>query len=105
MNTKVQFDDKNRPTHDYLHKTSMNVVRGMDRNIPEDIPEYLGGSSVPVNIAPVAQTSASSISGSATPQGNLSAIGTHVVSPPFELSLCTPICAAAYAAPISASGT
>ena len=39
-------------------------------------PEYLGGSSVPVNIAPVAQTSASAISGSATPQGNLSAIGT-----------------------------
>ena len=33
-------------------------------------PEYLGGSSVPVNIAPVAQTSASSINGSATPQGN-----------------------------------
>ena len=31
-------------------------------------PEYLGGSSVPVNIAPVAQTSASAISGSATPQ-------------------------------------
>ena len=31
---------------------------------------------VPVNIAPVAQTSASAISGSATPQGNLSAIGT-----------------------------
>ena len=26
-------------------------------------PEYLGGSSVPVNIAPVAQTSASAISG------------------------------------------
>ena len=39
-------------------------------------PEYLGGSSVPVNIVPVAQTSASAISGSATPQGNLSAIGT-----------------------------
>ena len=31
-------------------------------------PEYLGGSSVPVNIAPVAQTSASAISGSATPR-------------------------------------
>ena len=39
MNTTVQFDDKNRPTLDYLNKTSMNVVRGMDRNIPEDIPE------------------------------------------------------------------
>ena len=42
-------------------------------------PEYLGGSSVPVNIAPVAQTSASAISGSATPQGNLSAIGTFAL--------------------------
>ena len=39
-------------------------------------PEYLGGSSVPVNIAPVAQTSASAISGSATPQGNQSGIVT-----------------------------
>ena len=39
MNTPVQFDDKNRPTQDYLKQTSMNVVRGMDRNIPEDIPE------------------------------------------------------------------
>ena len=39
MNTTVQFDDKNRPTHDYLQKTSMNVVKGMGRNIPEDIPE------------------------------------------------------------------
>ena len=42
-------------------------------------PEYLGGSSVPVNIAPVAQTSASAISGSATPQGNLAAMGTASV--------------------------
>ena len=39
-------------------------------------PEYLGGSSVPVSLTPIAQTSASAISGSATPQGNLSAIGT-----------------------------
>lgn len=39
MNTPVQFDDKNRPTQDYLKQTSINVVRGMDRNIPEDIPE------------------------------------------------------------------
>ena len=41
MNTTVQFDDKNRPTHDYLQKTSMNVGRGMDRNIPEDISEEM----------------------------------------------------------------
>nr|QJB20985.1 MAG: major capsid protein [Microvirus sp.] len=49
-------------------------------------PEYLGGSSVPVNIAPVAQTSASSISGSATPQGNLSAIGTLLSKSGFTQS-------------------
>ena len=39
MNTPVQFDDKNRPTHEYLRETGMNVVKGMDRNIPEYIPE------------------------------------------------------------------
>ena len=47
---------------------------------------YLGGSSVPVNIAPVAQTSASAISGSATPQGNLSAIGTLLSKSGFTQS-------------------
>ena len=49
-------------------------------------PEYLGGSSVPVNITPVAQTSASAISGSATPQGNLSAIGTLLSKSGFTQS-------------------
>ena len=49
-------------------------------------PEYLGGSSVPVNIAPVAQTSTSAISGSATPQGNLSAIGTLLSKSGFTQS-------------------
>ena len=49
-------------------------------------PEYLGGSSVPVNISPIAQTSASSISGSATPQGNLSAIGTLLSKSGFTQS-------------------
>ena len=49
-------------------------------------PEYLGGSSVPVNIAPVAQTSASAIAGSATPQGNLSAIGTLLSKSGFTQS-------------------
>lgn len=39
-------------------------------------PEYLGGGSSPVHIAPVAQTSASAVSGSDTPQGNLAAFGT-----------------------------
>ena len=49
-------------------------------------PEYLGGSSVPVNIAPVAQTSASAINGSATPQGHLSAIGTLLSKSGFTQS-------------------
>jgi len=41
-------------------------------------PEYCGGGSSPVNISPVAQTSASD--SQPTPQGNLSAIGTTVLS-------------------------
>jgi len=40
-------------------------------------PEYIGGGSSPVNISPVAQTSSTD---SVTPQGNLSAIGTTVLS-------------------------
>lgn len=40
-------------------------------------PEYLGGGSSPVNISPVAQTSSTD---AVTPQGNLSAIGTTVLS-------------------------
>ena len=40
-------------------------------------PEYLGGGSSPVNISPVAQTSSTD---STSPQGNLSAIGTSVLS-------------------------
>ena len=40
-------------------------------------PEYMGGGSSPVNISPVAQTSSTD---STTPQGNLSAIGTTVLS-------------------------
>jgi len=39
-------------------------------------PEYIGGGSTYVNINPIAQTSASSVSGSATPLGNLAAMGT-----------------------------
>lgn len=41
-------------------------------------PEYLGGGSTPINISPIAQTSATAISGGTTPQGNLAAIGTAV---------------------------
>jgi hypothetical protein len=40
-------------------------------------PEYCGGGSSPVNISPVAQTSSTDAT---TPQGNLSAIGTTVLS-------------------------
>ena len=43
-------------------------------------PEYLGGGSSPVNISPVAQTSSTDAT---TPQGNLSAIGTTVLSGPL----------------------
>ena len=39
-------------------------------------PEYLGGGSSPLIINPVAQTSATGLSGGSSPQGNLSAIGT-----------------------------
>lgn len=39
-------------------------------------PEYIGGGSTYVNINPIAQTSATSVSGSSTPQGNLAAMGT-----------------------------
>ena len=74
-------------------------------------PEYLGGSSVPVNIAPVAQTSASAISGSATPQGNLSAIvfslpnslSTIISKPPllFVLVIVSPLLCSLYYEPVS----
>jgi len=42
--------------------------------------EYLGGGSSPVNISPVAQTTSTDASGNTTPQGNLAAIGTTVLS-------------------------
>jgi hypothetical protein len=38
--------------------------------------EYLGGGSTPMNINPIAQTSGTGLTGEATPQGNLAAIGT-----------------------------
>ena len=43
-------------------------------------PEFLGGGSSPVNISPVAQTTSTDASGNTTPQGNLAAIGTTVLS-------------------------
>lgn len=39
-------------------------------------PEYLGGGSAPVNISPIAQTSATGLTGGTSPLGNLSAYGT-----------------------------
>ncbi|AXL14506.1 major capsid protein [Microviridae sp.] len=39
-------------------------------------PEYLGGGSTPVNINPIAQTSATASGAGATPLGNLAAMGT-----------------------------
>lgn len=38
--------------------------------------EYLGGGSTPINVNPIAQTTATGLTGGATPQGNLAAIGT-----------------------------
>ena len=40
-------------------------------------PEYLGGGRVPINVNPIAQTSA--LTGQPTPQGNLAAMGTASV--------------------------
>lgn len=44
-------------------------------------PEYLGGGSTPVVINPVAQTSGTGGSGTTTPLGNLSGVGTAVSQP------------------------
>lgn len=41
-------------------------------------PEYLGGGSTPIAINPIAQTSATGITGSTTPAGQLAAMGTAV---------------------------
>jgi len=38
--------------------------------------EYLGGGSAPLNVNPIAQTSATGISGGSTPAGNLAGMGT-----------------------------
>lgn len=41
-------------------------------------PEYLGGGSVPININPIAQTSATGVTGGSTPVGTLSGVATVV---------------------------
>jgi hypothetical protein len=43
-------------------------------------PEYLGGGTTPVNINPIAQTSATAASGTDTPLGNLAAVGTALAT-------------------------
>jgi len=43
-------------------------------------PEYLGGGSAPVVINPIAQTSATGLTGGTTPQGNLGAMGTALAA-------------------------
>lgn len=49
-------------------------------------PEYLGGCSTRININPVAQTSATGMTGGTTPQGNLTAIGTGLMQCGFTQS-------------------
>lgn len=49
-------------------------VRSPDARLQR--PEYLGGGTTPININPIAQTSATGVTGGTTPQGNLSAMGT-----------------------------
>jgi hypothetical protein len=39
-------------------------------------PEYIGGGSTPININPIAQTSATGLTGGSTPTGTLAAMGT-----------------------------
>lgn len=43
-------------------------------------PEYLGGGTAPIVINPIAQTSATGLTGSTTPQGDLAAVGTVVAN-------------------------
>lgn len=43
-------------------------------------PEYLGGGHSPISVNPVAQTSATGLTGATTPQGNLSAFGTMLAN-------------------------
>lgn len=53
-------------------------VRSPDARLQR--PEYLGGGSTPIVLNPVAQTSATGLTGGSTPIANLSAIGTFVAN-------------------------
>lgn len=58
---------------------------------PEDArlqrPEYLGGGTSPVNISPIAQQSATGITGGASPLGALGAVGTSLNQHGFNYSV------------------
>lgn len=49
-------------------------------------PEYLGGGSTPINVNPIAQTSGTSASGTTTPMGTLSGMGTGIARSGFTYS-------------------
>ena len=49
-------------------------------------PEYLGGGSTPINVSPIAQTSATNLSGGSTVLGNLAAMGTALGKGGFTYS-------------------
>jgi hypothetical protein len=49
-------------------------------------PEYLGGGTTPINVAPVAQTSGTGQTGQTTPLGNLGGYGTAVARNGFSAS-------------------
>nr|QJB20945.1 MAG: major capsid protein [Microvirus sp.] len=49
-------------------------------------PEYLGGSSSPLSVTPIAQTSATQSAGTETPQGNLAAMATMLSKTGFTQS-------------------
>jgi len=53
-------------------------VRSPDARLQR--PEYLGGGHTPIIVSPIAQTSATGVSGGSTPIANLSAVGTALAS-------------------------
>jgi hypothetical protein len=62
----------------------VEILRSHFGVIPDDLrlfrPEFLGGGSAPININPVAQTSASNITGGDTPMGTLGGVGTGLAN-------------------------
>ena len=49
-------------------------------------PEYVGGGSYPITVNPIAQTSATGLTGGSTPGGNLNAVGTGLIQTGFTYS-------------------